>query len=45
MRVALNTTLVGLLGTMLLGFQYLMLDRGADRLLSGTVNLAGRLQR
>ncbi len=45
MRVALNTTLVGLLGTMLLGFQYLMLDRGADRLLSNTVNLAECLRR
>ncbi len=40
MRVALNTTLVGLLGTMLLGFQYLMLDRAADRLLSNTVHFA-----
>ena len=38
MRVALNTTLSGLLGAMLLGFQYLMLDRGADRLLSNTVH-------
>lgn len=36
MRVALNTTLVGLLGTMLLGIQYLLLDRGADKLLSDT---------
>lgn len=43
MRVALNTTLVGLLGTMLLGFQYLMLDRGADRLLSNTVSFTERL--
>ncbi len=45
MRVALDTTLVGLLGTMLLGFQYLMLDRGADRLLSNTVSFAERLCR
>ena len=44
MRVALNTTLVGLLGAMLLGFQYLMLDRGADRLMSGTVRFTERLE-
>ncbi len=44
MRVALNTTLVGLLGTMLLGFQYLMLDRGADRLLSGMVHFTENLR-
>ena len=44
MRVALNTTLVGLLGTMLLGFQYLMLDRGADRLLSNAVHFTERLK-
>ena len=43
MRVALDTTLVGLLGTMLLGFQYLMLDRGADRLLVSTVNFTESL--
>ena len=40
MRVALNTTLTGLLGAMLLGFQYLMLDRGADRLLSNVIHFA-----
>ena len=40
MRVALNTTLTGLLGAMLLGLQYLMLDRGADRLLSGVTHFA-----
>ncbi len=44
MRVALNTTLVGLLGTMLLGFQYLMLDRGADCLLSNTVHFTENLR-
>ena len=38
MRVALNTTLSGLIGAMLLGFQYLMLDRGADRLLAETIH-------
>ncbi len=40
MRVALNTTLVGLLGTMLLGFQYLLLDRAADRLIAGAARFA-----
>ena len=40
MRVALNTTLVGLLGTMLLGFQYLLLDRAADRLVAGATRFA-----
>ena len=40
MRIALNTTLTGLLGAMLLGFQYLMLDRGADRLLSNVIHFA-----
>ncbi len=38
MRVALNTTLVGLLGTMLLGAQYLLLDRGADKLLANAIH-------
>ena len=40
MGVALNTTLVGLTGSMLLGFQYLLLDRGADAFVSRTVYLA-----
>lgn len=40
MGVALNTTLVGLLGSMLLGFQYLMLDRAADRLVADAVHYA-----
>ena len=40
MRVALNTTLVGLLGTILLGFQYLLLDRGADRLVAAAAHFA-----
>ena len=40
MRVALNTTLVGLVGTILLSFQYLMIDRAADRLLSKTTHFA-----
>jgi biopolymer transport protein ExbB/TolQ len=37
MGVALNTTLLGLLGSMLLSFQYLLLDRGADELVARTV--------
>ena len=37
MAVALNTTLMGLLTSMLLGLQYLMLDRGADKLISDAV--------
>ena len=40
MRVALNTTLVGLLGTILLGFQYLLLDRAADRLVANAAHFA-----
>lgn len=40
MGVALTTTLVGLVGSMLLGFQYLMLDRAADRLISMAVHFA-----
>lgn len=38
MGVALNTTLVGLVGTMLLGMQYLLIDRAADRLVAQTVH-------
>ena len=33
MMVALNTTLLGLIGSMILGIQYLLLDHCADRLL------------
>ena len=40
MRIALNTTLVGLLGTMLLSFQYLMVDRSADALLRMATHFA-----
>lgn len=32
MKIALNTTIIGLVGSMLLGIQYLMLDRTADQL-------------
>lgn len=38
MAVALNTTLVGLLSSMLLSFQYLMLDHGADELVARTIH-------
>lgn len=38
MGIALNTTLVGLVGTLLLGMQYLLIDRAADRLIAQTVH-------
>lgn len=38
MAVALNTTLIGLLSSMLLSFQYLMLDHGADELVTRTIH-------
>lgn len=37
MGVAMNTTLVGLVSSLLLGLQYLMLDRAADTLLGNAV--------
>ena len=37
MAVALNTTLMGLVTSMLLGLQYLLLDRGADKLIADAV--------
>ncbi len=40
MGVALNTTLIGLIGSMLLGFQYLLLDRGADKLIADSILFA-----
>ncbi|HEX4857210.1 MAG TPA: MotA/TolQ/ExbB proton channel family protein [Limnobacter sp.] len=40
MGVAMNTTLVGLVGSILLGFQFLLLDRHADRLIAATVDHA-----
>jgi NADH:ubiquinone oxidoreductase subunit 5 (subunit L)/multisubunit Na+/H+ antiporter MnhA subunit len=40
MGIALNTTLVGLIGTLLLGIQYLLIDRAADRLVAQTVHFA-----
>lgn len=38
MSVALNTTLLGLVSSMLLSFQYLLMDRGADELVVRTVH-------
>lgn len=40
MGIALNTTLMGLIGSMLLGVQYLFLDRSADKLLASAVRLS-----
>ncbi|MEW8398789.1 MAG: hypothetical protein AB2707_21750, partial [Candidatus Thiodiazotropha sp.] len=40
MGVALNTTLMGLGCSMLLGMQYLMLDRAADRLVAEAVQFS-----
>lgn len=37
MKVALNTTIIGLVGSIFLGLQYLMLDRAADQLLVAAV--------
>jgi len=42
MGIAMNTTMIGLVCSMLLGAQYLMLDRMADRLIAETVNLGHR---
>lgn len=38
MSVALNTTLLGLISSMALSFQYLLLDRGADELVARTIH-------
>ena len=40
MGVALNTTMLGLVCSMALGLQYLLVDRGADRLIARAVYLA-----
>ena len=40
MGVALNTTMLGLVSSMLLGMQYLLADRGADRLIADVVFIA-----
>ena len=42
MAISLYTTLVGLLANMALGLQNLMLDRSAERLVSGTLQFAER---
>lgn len=42
MGVAMNTTLVGLIGSILLGMQFLLLDRHADKLIAVTVDYAHR---
>ncbi|WP_419413867.1 MotA/TolQ/ExbB proton channel family protein [Pontibacter sp. JAM-7] len=42
MGIAMNTTMTGLVCSMLLGAQYLLLDRMADRLIAETVNLGHR---
>lgn len=42
MGVAMNTTLVGLVGSILLGAQFLLLDRHADSLIAATVDHAHR---
>jgi len=39
MKIALNTTLLGLGCSLLLGLQYLFLDRRADQLIAETINL------
>lgn len=38
MKIALNTTIIGLVSSMLLGLQYLLLDRTADKLVIEAVN-------
>ena len=40
MGVAMNTTLVGLVASLHLGIQFLMLDRAADRLIADAVEMA-----
>lgn len=37
MKIALNTTIIGLVGSIFLGLQYLILDRAADQLLVAAV--------
>lgn len=40
MKIALNTTLLGLTSSLLLGVQYLYLDRRADQLIAQTIQLS-----
>jgi len=44
MGIAMNTTIVGLVGSLLLSMQYLLLDRMADRLVQETLTLADRVR-
>lgn len=44
MGIAMNTTIVGLVGSLLLSMQYLLLDRMADRLIQETLTLAKRMK-
>jgi len=44
MGIAMNTTIVGLVGSLLLSMQYLLLDRMADRLVQETLTLAERMK-
>ena len=44
MKIALNTTLLGLASSMLLGIQYLYLDRRADQLIAQTIQFSQSLQ-
>lgn len=44
MGIAMNTTIVGLVCSLLLGLQYLLLDRMADRFVRETLNLAERVK-
>lgn len=43
MKIALNTTIIGLVGSIFLGLQYLMLDRAADQILVATVHASQRV--
>jgi hypothetical protein len=46
MGIAMNTTMIGLISSMLLGLQYLLLDRSADHFVADTVMLGqGRQNR
>lgn len=43
MGVAMNTTMVGLVASLILGGQYLILDRCADKLIADSISLGGKL--
>ncbi len=43
MGIAMNTTMVGLVASLLLGIQYLVLDRSADRLVSNIISFSQQL--